>query len=116
MPTASPLRAAGLSLLPPRLLNAAFPYVRLAAQLLSLLLFHVLAPFRRALRRRDPAPLATGAVVAVCAKWAGGVPKPPRFAAFVSRLGLLGDAQRSEWIAAWGGHGGVDKAGASSMP
>ena len=112
MPKASPLRRGGLSLLPPRLLNALFPAVRLASQLLALLCFHAFVPFRHAFRRREPPALATGAVAAVCATWAGGVPKPQRRAAFVSRLGVLGDTQRSDWIASWGGHGGVDKAGA----
>ena len=114
MPKTSPLRGALLSALPPRLLNAAFPLWRLLSQLLSLLLFHAFVPFRRAFRRRDPPALARGTVAAVCATWAGGVPKPQRRAAFVSRLGVLGDTQRSEWIASWGGHGGVDKAGAHS--
>jgi hypothetical protein len=108
MPTENPLRSTRL---PVRLLNAFFPAVRLASQLFSLLCFHALVPFRRAFRRRDPAPLATGSVAAVCATWAGGVPKPQRPAVFVSRLGVLFDTQRSAWIASWGGHGGVDKAG-----
>ena len=111
MPKASPLRRGALALLPPRVLNAVFPALRLLHQLLSLLCFHAFVPFRRALRRRDPPALAAGAVAAVCATWAGGVPKPQRRCAFVSRLGVLGDTQRSDWIASWGGHGGVDKAG-----
>ena len=113
MPKTSPLRGAVLSLLPPRLLNAVFPTLRLLSQLLSLLAFHAFVPFRRAFRRREQEPLAVGTVAAVCATWRGGVPKPQRPAAFVSRLGVLFDTQRSDWIASWGGHGGVDKAGAS---
>ena len=114
MPKTSPLRGALLSLLPARVLNAAFPLSRLLSQLLALLFFQAFVPFRRAFRRRDPPALASGRVAAVCATWAGGVPKPQRRAAFVSRLGVLGDTQRSEWIASWGGHGGVDKAGAQA--
>jgi hypothetical protein len=109
MPKENPLRSTRL---PARLLNAVFPACRIVSQLFALLCFHALVPFRRAFRRRDPAPLATGSVAAVCATWGGGVPKPQRPAVFVSRLGVLFDTQRSDWIASWGGHGGVDKAGA----
>ena len=55
-------------------------------------------------------PLATGRVVHTAVAWAGGVPKHSRQRVFVSKLGCLGDRQASEWVASFGGHGGVDKA------
>lgn len=117
MPKTTPFRGPILGSIPPSVLNAAFPLIRIASQLLALLL-HTLfaAPLRllRLLRRGDPAPLAVGRVVGVSSSWAGGVPKHPRSAVFVSRLGVLGDRQKSEWVASFGGHGGVDKAGQSA--
>jgi hypothetical protein len=43
------------------------------------------------------------------------MPKRSRRRAFVTPLGLLGDRQRAEWVAGFGGHGGLDKAGARTL-
>ncbi len=110
MPKTSPLRGAAWALVPVWLLNAAFPALRLLSQLLCLLAHTARALLRRSAAAAPPA-LAVGTVAHVCASWRG-VPKHPRRAAFVAPLGLLGDRQRSAWIAGFGGHGGLDKAGA----
>jgi hypothetical protein len=113
MPKTSPLRGALLSRLPPRLLNAVFPSLRLAAQLLCLLTHParaLLLRLRAAAAPPPPPPLATGVVTHVGTAWRS-MPKCSVAAAFVTPLGLLGDRQRSDWIAGFGGHGGLDKAG-----
>jgi len=42
--------------------------------------------------------------------WRGGVPKLTRESAYISQLGVLGDRQANDWVASWGGHGGLLKA------
>jgi len=104
---------AWLCFLPVPLLNAAYPVLRVLHQLLSLLLFTSLLPARR-LRQALSQPLdplvPPGRVLHVAASWRGSVPKRRLRAGFVSRTGVMFDRQASPYIAAWGGHGGLDKA------
>jgi len=96
--------------LPAGLLNALFPVVRLLHGLFYLLVHTLGRPFRSGAVL--PAPLAKGRVLSVCSSWEGGVPKFPKASVFISPLGILGDRQKSGWVASFGGHGGLDKAGA----
>ena len=99
-----------LRVLPPGLLNALYPHLRVLHQLLSLLLFTLWTPVRSLLRQRAEQPaLARGRVVNVAASW-HRLPKRPLRAGFACRTGLLGDKQGSAWLASWGGHGGLEKA------
>lgn len=112
MPQLSPLPRA-LSALPLKVQNNDFHHLRIVLQLLSLLYHSATLPLRRLRTQRDPPTLATGAtgsVAHVGASWRGGVPKLTRRSAYISSLGVLGDRQANDWVASWGGHGGVIKA------
>ena len=110
MPKSNPLRPPLLRALPLPLLNAVFPAFRLLCQLWWLLTHHL----QLLLPRRQPPQQsrAVGRLVHIGYSWTG-LPKVSKERAFATPLGLLGDRCRSAWVASWGGHGGVDKAGAA---
>ena len=114
MPYTNPLPGP-LKHLPVRPLNLLFPYVRLLHQLLHLCAFTLRLPLRLLWGEgRAELPVATGRVLQVASSWRGGVPKQARSRLFLSPLGALGDLQKENWLASFGGHGGMLKAGASS--
>ena len=92
-----------LALVPPRLLNLLFPAYRFAVLALCFVYWALSLPMRTLLPHAKPASLQQGVVVSVNA--GKGVPKKPVGRAFVTPLGLIGDNQRSELVASWGGHG-----------